>query len=524
MDMGTVQLEARNITKVYPNGVVANKDVNFSLVAGEIHALAGENGAGKSTLMKILFGMEQPSEGELKLEGQPVRFSSPQDAISRGLGMVHQHFMLVPSFTVTQNIILGIEPRKGLRIDYPEAVKRTKEISQKYNFALDPEQKVEALSVGMKQKVEILKALYRGAKILILDEPTAVLTPQETAELFIQLKKLKESGLTIVFISHKLGEVKEICDRITIMRAGKDMGVYRVADITEQEISRLMVGRDVVLRYEKEPTEPCPNVLDITGLTCRNENGKNILEDIRLCIQGGQILGVAGVDGNGQNDLVRAIMGENPVCSGTIKICGQETIGKSVHDIRGLGVGYIPEDRMAQGTAGDASISDNLIANRYDTLEVGSGRLLSAGKIRALAKRLIEAYSILCKNEEQKINMLSGGNMQKVVVARECSIHPKLLIAEQPTRGVDVGSAQFIHQNILRLRKERAAILLISADLNEVVELSDHLIVMFEGKIAAYFETPSQIGEEELGLAMLGIKKQPTEEIRRAFDEQGQTV
>lgn len=510
-------LEARNIIKVYPNGVVANKDINFSLLEGEIHALAGENGAGKSTLMKILFGMEQPSKGEILLKGRPVRFSSPQDAISHGLGMVHQHFMLVPSFTVTQNIILGIEPRKGLKINYAEATERTREISQKYNLAVEPEQRVEELSVGMKQKVEILKALYRGARILILDEPTAVLTPQETAELFAQLKSLKEDGFTIVFISHKLKEVKEICDRITIMRAGKDKGVYNVSDVTEQEISRLMVGRDVVLKYEKPQQDMSEKVLEIDNLTCKNENGKEVLKDISLSLRGGEILGVAGVDGNGQTQLVSAIMGTLPLCGGKITVRSEDLHGLNVRTIRDMGVAYIPEDRLSQGVADDASISDNLIANRYRTQDVGNGKVFDAKKIAELTGRLVKDYSILCKNGEQKVNMLSGGNMQKVVVARECSLAPKLLIAEQPTRGVDVGSAQFIHQNLLRLRDQQTAILLVSADLNEVVEISDHLIVMFEGEIVAYFEHPSEVGEEELGLAMLGIKRQPKEEIRGAF-------
>lgn len=516
-------LEARNITKVYPNGVLANKGVNFSVRAGEIHALVGENGAGKSTLMKILFGMEQASEGELLMNGAPIKFVSPQEAISHGLGMVHQHFMLVPSFTVAQNIILGIEPRKGLHINYAEASSRTREISQKYNLAVDPEQVVEDLSVGMKQKVEILKALYRGAKILILDEPTAVLTPQETTELFTQLKKLKDDGFTIVFISHKLKEVKEICDRVTIMRAGRDMGVYNVADVTEQEISKLMVGRDVVLKYEKSKIETVRNVLEITDVTYGNEK-KDILKEITLSVRAGEILGIAGVDGNGQTQLVSAIMGELHLRSGRITVAGRPTAGMKVRYIRDLGVAYIPEDRIEQGIAGDASIADNLIANRFDTVEVGSGKVHSAKKIQALSSALIENYSIVCKNSSQPVGMLSGGNMQKVVVARECSLTPELLIAEQPTRGVDVGAAQIIHQHLLRLREQNTAILLISADLNEVVELSDHLIVMFEGQIVAYFDHPSEVSEERLGLAMLGLETMPAEEIRRAFYADKQAV
>lgn len=518
--MEAALLEARNITKIYPNGVAANRNVNFSVQEGEIHALAGENGAGKSTLMKILFGMEQPSEGELRLRGQRLVFASPLEAIAHGIGMVHQHFMLVPSFTVAQNIILGTEPRQGLKIDYAEAMKKTREISIKYNLTVDLEQKVENLSVGMKQKVEILKALYRNAQLLILDEPTAVLTPQETAEFFVQLRKLKEAGMTIIFISHKLKEVKEICDRITIMRGGQDMGVYPVAEMSEQDISRRMVGRDVVLKYDKPPVAAsADSVLAVRDLCCQDARGKKLLSDVNLAVRGGEILGVAGVDGNGQTQLVKAIMGELPVYGGRIEIGGRSVAGIGVKGVRGLGTAYIPEDRISEGTAGEASIADNLIAGCYFRTEAGNGWLLSVPKITKLARKWIEDFHILCSGESQKVQMLSGGNMQKVVVARECSAEPRLLIAEQPTRGVDVGSAQFIHQNILRLRQENTAILLISADLNEVMELSDRLIVMYNGEVAAYFADPSQVSEEELGLAMLGLQKQPAEEIRRAFYE-----
>lgn len=515
--MDHILLEARNILKVYQNGVVANKNVNFALAQGEIHALAGENGAGKSTLMKILFGMEQPNSGELLSLGKSVCFTSPMDAIQHGMGMVHQHFMLVSSFTVVQNIILGVEPRKGFSINYAEAMRRVGDIAQKYNFKIDLSKPIENISVGMKQKVEILKALYRDAKILILDEPTAVLTPQETSELFAQLRNLKENGLTIVFISHKLNEVREICDRITIMRCGKTMGVFNVTDISEQEITRIMVGRNVCLKYDKPPQKTAGPVLLVRDLVCKNESGKNLLGGISFSIRGGEILGVAGVDGNGQSELAGILAGEMPSAGGDITILSSSAIGQSVRVIRSKGAAYIPEDRMSQGIAGDASISDNLIANRFNSHLTGNGIFLNSKKIALLSRDLIESFHITCTSETQKISMLSGGNMQKVVIARECSVSPKLLIANQPTRGVDVGSAEFIHQKLLHLRSEKTAILLISADLNEVIELSDRLIVLFEGNIFAYFENPSMITEEELGLAMLGLKKQSHEEIMRAY-------
>ncbi|MFE4713363.1 ABC transporter ATP-binding protein [Paenibacillus sp. NPDC056722] len=508
--MQTALLEMRGITKVYPNGVVANKDVHFSLRAGEIHAIAGENGAGKSTLMKIIFGMEEPSEGEIFIKGEKVRLQSPQDAIDRGIGMVHQHFMLVPSFTVAENMVLGMEPRRGVGINYAEAVRMTEETARKYNLAVNPKAKVEDLTVGMKQKVEILKALLRGAKILILDEPTAVLTPQETEELFRELTQLKEQGHTIVFISHKLKEVKAICDRITIMRSGRSEGVFQTADVTEQEISRLMVGRDVVLKYDKETAPDGGPVLTVEQLNVNDQQGKTLLTDINFAVHGGQIVGIAGVEGNGQTQLVEALTGglTGVSSSGAVKVKGKDILNSSLLDIRQQGVAYIPEDRMRQGAAGEASISDNLISTRYRSKEMNRGPFLNGSKIAALAASLVEEFKVRCSGPAQQIGMLSGGNMQKVVVARECSTGPDLLIAEQPTRGVDIGAAQFIHKKLLELRQAGSAVLLVSADLNEILEISDVLLVMYEGQIVASFEKPSAVSEEELGLYMLGIKRQ----------------
>ena len=518
--MGEVLLEMRNVTKVYPNGVMANDNVQFSLRQGEIHAIVGENGAGKSTLMKMMFGMEAPSEGDIVLRGEKVKLSSPQDAIDRGIGMVHQHFMLVPSFTVAENMVLGMEPKKGLGIDFAEAVRMTEDLSRKYNLAVSPRAKVEDLTVGMKQKVEILKALLRGAKILILDEPTAVLTPQETEELFRELKQLKEQGHTIVFISHKLKEVKAICDRITIMRAGRSEGVFRTEDVTEQDISRLMVGRDVVLKYDKRKTAYGQPVLAVRNFSLPGGDGRNVLTDVSFRIRAGEIVGIAGVEGNGQTPLVEALTGSLGAAgrdaSGTIAVKNTDIRGLSIRDIRRLGVSYVPEDRMRQGTAGEASIADNLISTSYGSKELRRGPLLSGRKIARLAASLVEQFKVRCSGPKQPIGMLSGGNMQKVVVARECSTNPELLIAEQPTRGVDIGAAQFIHRKLIELRDQGCGILLVSADLNEILELSDSLLVMYDGRIAAYFEDPSALSEEELGLYMLGINRHDPEQIGRA--------
>ena len=517
--MNEYVLELKNIMKLYSNGVVANKDVNFQLREGEIHAIVGENGAGKSTLMKILFGMEQPTSGEILFRGEKVEIESSNKAIDMGIGMVHQHFMLVPSFTVAQNMILGMEPKKGLKIDYNKAITMIDELSKKYNFKMDTNMRVMDLSVGMKQKVEILKALLRGAKILILDEPTAVLTPQETEELFTQLKSLKENGHTIIFISHKLREVKSICDRVTIIRKGMTKGTYNVSDVTEGEISNLMVGRDVILKYDKDQSEIGKASLRIKNLQCENLEGKRVLKDINFTVNKGRILGIAGVEGNGQRELINIITGQKKNFDGEVQFNGQDVKDMTIKDLHNYGMSYIPEDRMSQGVAGEALIKENLIANRYDSKELNDKYLLNMKKIDKLANEMIEEYDIVCKNSEQKIESLSGGNIQKVVVARECSVEPEVLIAEQPTRGVDVGAAEVIHKEIIKLRDRGTAVLLISADLNEAMELSDSLLVMFDGEIVAYIEDPSQITEDELGLYMLGIKKGRQEEIGRAVNE-----
>jgi len=508
-------LQMSKITKVYSNGIVANDGVDFSIKKGEIHSLVGENGAGKSTLMKILFGLEQPEDGEILLNGKSITINSPNSAIEHGIGMVHQHFMLVPSLTVAENIVLGSEPKKGLYTDINKAISDTEELSKKYNLIVDPTAKIQDLPVGIKQKVEILKALYRGAEILILDEPTAVLTPQETKELFEELHVLKDKGTTIVFISHKLQEIKELCDRLTIMRNGKSQGVFNVVDVSEADISRLMVGRDVILEVEKDTAVPQNVFLKVENLTVINDFGKNAVNNVSFSVRKGEILGVAGVEGNGQGELVEIITGLKKINFGEVLINKKSIKSLSVKDIRNLGTAHIPEDRMTYGVADAIDIEQNLISDKYDS-DKFTGKIFTKPKaIRDNSLKLIKEYNIKCGSPLQEVKMLSGGNIQKVVVAREFSSDPQLIIADQPTRGIDVGATEFIRKRLVALRDKGSAVLLVSADLNEVLELSDSLIVMYGGEITAYIEDTKSLSEEELGLYMLGINKQTPEEIGR---------
>ena len=520
MEQHDLVVQMKGITKVYPNGIAANQSVDFSVRRGEIHALMGENGAGKSTLMKMLFGLEQPTEGEILVNGEKVSLTSPMVAIAHGIGMVHQHFMLVPSLTVAENIVLGMVPKKsGVLIDVPKAVKLTQEYAERFNLAVNPDAKVMDIPVGMKQKVEILKAVVRGAKILILDEPTAVLTTQETAELFRELVHLKEQGYTIIFISHKLNEIKQITDRLTILRGGKSMGVYETASITEQGISRLMVGRDVVLDVQKDAAQPTDVVLKARDLHYTNEWNKKMLDGVSFDVRKGEILGVAGVEGNGQRELVDMLFDLKEPDEGTAYVNGEDIIHASQARIRDMGVSLVPEDRMTYGIADAASIEDNLISDRFEQRRFNHGPLFNMKAIHAESDKLIQDYTVLCKSGKQKVKMLSGGNIQKVVVAREFSSDPTLIIADQPTRGIDVGATEFIRKKLIELSRAGAAVLLVSADLNEVMELSDSLIVLYNGKIAAYFEDTSQLNDEMMGEYMLGLKRQSKEEIGRVCHE-----
>lgn len=515
-------LELRNIAKVYDNGVVANKNISIAFRAGEIHAIVGENGAGKSTLMKIIFGLEKPTNGQILYDGKEVEFQSPLDSIGIGIGMVHQHFMLIPSFTVLQNIVLGDEPTKFSFINHKQSRKKAEELAKQYNFQLSMDEKVADLGVGMKQKVEILKLLYKGAKVLILDEPTAVLTPQETEQLFAELKKFKENGHTIIFISHKLNEVKEISDRISVIRKGELISTHETKDVELEEISELMIGRKVEYAYEhlKKEVKEKQITLKMKHVTLANGN-VNALEDLNLIARSGEILGVVGVEGNGQTELVEVLFGYKKPTKGKISVLGKSLIGKKVKEIRDVAkVAYIPEDRMRQGIAATASIKENMISSFYDAKEFNHKLAMNHKKIDKLSDSLIDEFRVLCQSRETEIGSLSGGNIQKVVVAREYYSNPDFLIAEQPTRGVDVGSASFIHEKLIEMRNKNKAILLLSADLGEALAVSDKLIVMYEGQIVAYFNELSKVTEQELGLYMLGIKKQKKEEIERFMYEE----
>ncbi len=512
-------LVMENITKVYDNGVMANDNVCFSAEKGEIHAICGENGAGKSTLMKLLFGVEQPNQGRIILRGEEVKLTSPLKAIEMGIGMVYQHFVLVPSLTIAENVMLGIEPKKGIRFDKEKAVELTRAICEKYNFDIDPLAKIEDISVGVKQKVEIIKALIRGAEILILDEPTAVLTPQETKELFEQLKLLKEAGHTIIFISHKLNEVKYLCDRVTIIRHGRTMGTHNVADVTEADISRLMVGSDVELVISKTQAQPKDAVLRVKNLVTYNEVGKKTLNGVSFTVREGEILGIAGVEGNGQRALINMITGFGEGGSGEVSINGKDIRSLSIKQLRQEGLVHVPEDRNVMGVAKNMSIRENLISDKINLPRYNNRVTLNDEAIDADTNQWIKDFDVVCANSLQQVGMLSGGNVQKVVVARELTSYTKLIVCDQPTRGIDVGATEFIRKRLVQKRDEGNAILLVSADLGEVMNLSDKLIVMYGGEIVAYFPDVADITEEDLGFYMLGIKRMSAEEIGGAYVE-----
>lgn len=510
-------VEMENITKIYPNGVVANKDVNLRLREGEIHALMGENGAGKSTLMKILFGIEKATEGKILIRGEEIVIQNPMHAIELGIGMVHQHFMLDEELTVAENIILGMEPRKGISLDIKKANKMVKEYSDKYKFGLNPEDLVMDLDVGRMQKVEILKALIRGAKILIMDEPTAVLTPQETEELFEQLLLLKDNGHTIIFISHKLNEIKEICQNATVLRAGTSVGTFEVADTSIEELSRHMVGRDVVLEINKSPAQRGEKILEVKNLEYVDSQLNHKVNGISFTLSKGEILGVAGVEGNGQRELIDCITGLEQPTSGEILIKNEQvSYDNPTLDRRKRGMTHIPEDRLRYGSMANSTIVDNLVSNVYKSKDFNKGITLDYKKLGEYAEKLIRDFEIKTDSKQTPVRMLSGGNIQKVVAAREMDMDMDILVADQPNRGIDVGTAALIHEKIIEKRDSGVGVLLVSADLNEVMELSDSLIVLYDGKISAYFEDARELTEEELGLYMLGLKTMNEDEIKRA--------
>ena len=520
--MNEIILKLDNVTKVYPNGTVANRDINMEFEKGEIHSIVGENGAGKSTLMKVIFGIERPSSGHVYYKGEETHFNSSMDAIKAGIGMVHQHFMLIPSFSIVDNIILGDEPKKSIFIDQKEAAKRCQELSDKYDFELDVNAKVSTLSVAKRQKVEILKTLYRNAELIILDEPTSVLTPQETEKLFNQLRFFKEQGHTIIFISHKLEEVKQISDRISVIRNGVSKGTYLNEELTMEQLTNLIIGRDLdndMDRYKTHEDFNNAKALEIKDLYMER-NGKPVLNKVSFAVKNGEILGVAGVEGNGQQELVKCITGlEETAYTGSIRICGNEVNEFNIKKRRDEGMAYIPEDRMVDGVAGELPISDNLISTYYTREDINNKLFMDNKKIHEVSDNLIKTFAVKTKTADTPVNSLSGGNVQKVVVAREYNTNSQFMIAEQPTHGIDIGSAEFVHHKLIEMRNAGAGILLVSADLNEVMDLSDRIIVMFNGEIAGYFPDANNISESDLGMYMLGAKHQDAEEIGGALND-----
>lgn len=508
-------LRMENITKIYSNGFMANRDVNLVINEGEIHALVGENGAGKTTLMKILFGMENFQGGRILLDGKDANISSPLDAIAKGIGMVHQHFMQVPSLSVAENVTLGMEPAHGLVFDKKEAARITQDISDKYQLKVDAKERIADMGVGLRQKVEILKALVRKCRILILDEPTAVLTPQETQELFVQLKAMKQDGIAVIFISHKLEEVMSLCDRVTVLRHGHTVGSDVITALNPAKISRMMVGRDVVLEIQKEPPVPKENILKVEDLYYENAEGVMVVNGVSFGIRSGEIVGIAGVEGNGQNQVAELIAGMIHSLSGTISICGKKSNGKSVRKIREMGLAYISEDRMVYGCAPNLPIRENIMADRVYTKQFRKfGVFLDTKKINQTIDGLIQEFEIACDDRGQPVRMLSGGNIQKVIVAREFTSGAKLILANQPTRGIDVGTTEMIRKTLVRKsRLDGVATLLVSSDLNEILEVSDRLLVMKDGKIVAHFPVAGKVTADELGEYMLGVRRMEPEEM-----------
>ena len=496
-------IEMVGITKVYPSGVVANDSASLSINKGEIHAVAGENGAGKSTIMKVLYGAER-ADGDIFIDGKKVEITSPKAANALGIGMVYQHFMLVNQFPAYENIFFGIEKTNRFGVlKKNEMREKAQELCDTYDMPIDLDEPCGDMSVSNAQKVEILKVLARGANILILDEPTAVLTPQETEQLFRQLRLLKEDGYTVIIITHKLKEIKELCDRITIMRAGKTVGTYRVADITEAEISRLMVGRDVAVDTPKKPCAAGDVVLEVRNLSVKGKGDKLAVSDVSFFARRGEILCMAGVEGNGQQEVVSAVTGLLSSYTGDILIEGKNIRKKSIRKIRNLGLVHIPEDRLKTGCDAKSSIRDNMIS-----LDYYKNTVLGFLKFRKLNARCIDgikAYEVK-GGLHHRMSSLSGGNMQKVIVARELENDPVLVIADQPTRGVDIGAIEAIHKKLVGIRDEGKAVVLISADLAEVFRLSDRIIVFHEGRITADIRDVSSVDEIKLGRYMLGLE------------------
>ncbi|HEX5245771.1 MAG TPA: ABC transporter ATP-binding protein [Gaiellaceae bacterium] len=494
-------LEMRGIRKEFP-GIVANDDVSLDIRRGEVHALLGENGAGKSTLMNILYGLYKPDGGAILMHGKPVTFGSARDAIQAGIGMVHQHFMLIPVMTVAENIVLGVEPRNGVLLDEHGAERRVRELSEQFNLAVNPSSLVSDITVGQEQRVEILKALYRGADVLILDEPTAVLTPQEAQELFGIIRSLQADGKSIIFISHKLNEVLDIADRITVLRRGKAIETVPREGATEASLARAMVGREVLLRVERAPAQPGDVLLSVEDLQVVDDRGIPKVRGVSFDVRAGEIVGIAGVDGNGQTELIEAITGLRKVGSGAIRVAGREMHDASAREMLDIGVGHIPEDRQRRGLVLEFTIAENIALHDYAKPPDAKWGWLFPVRMIQHAATLIREFDVRGGGPLTRAGGLSGGNQQKVVVAREIARDPKVLIAAQPTRGLDVGAIEYLHRRIVAERDEGRAILLVSLELEEIFSLSDRILVVYEGEIVG--DHTGEVSEEQIGLEMLG--------------------
>ena len=500
-----MKLELRGITKRFP-GVVANDNVNLALNTGEVLSLIGENGAGKSTLMSVLYGMYKADEGDIVIDGETQVFTSPADAIAAGIGMVHQHFMLVPVFTVAENVVLGVEPTGALgKLDIDKARAMVREISDKYHLDLDPDAVIEDLPVGVQQRVEIVKVLLRDAKVVVFDEPTAVLTPSEIIEFFEIVKTLVSAGRGVVFITHKLKEALNIADRIAVLRRGKVVGEVDPKTATESQIAEMMVGRPVQLTVDKNSAKAGDVVLKVTDLTVLDADGRTHVENVSFEVHAGEIVGIAGVQGNGQTELVEALTGLRKAASGVIALDGKDLTHSDPRERHQMGMAHIPEDRQRQGLVGGLSVAENLVLTRYHDDQFSHGVLVDWDAANAIAEMLITEYDIRTPNKETGVGTLSGGNQQKVIVARELSRDLRLTIAAQPTRGVDVGSIEYIHSRIVKERDAGTAVLIVSTELEEVMALSDRLLVMYRGKVVAELD-PKKVTPMEVGLYMAGSR------------------
>ncbi len=502
-----IVLEMQHISKQFPN-VLANEDVSIQLKEGEIISLLGENGAGKSTLMNVLYGLYRPSAGKIILNDEEVEFSSPKDAIEKGLGMVHQHFMLVDNLSVTENIILGSEPGKAGIIDYKSARKEVAELSEKYHLEVEPDAIIESLSVGLQQRVEILKALYRKARILILDEPTAVLTPHEVDQLFLVIKKLRDSGVSMIIITHKLEEVKAISDRVYILRRGKCEGLRNTKDVTKEDLANLMVGREVVLTVHKEKKEVTgDSIFNLENVIVKNEKGINALDGLSLNVRPGEIVGIAGVDGNGQTELAEVLMGLCKLESGRIYYKGEDISELTTKQRRNKSISNVPADRHRFGLILPMTISENMVLGFHDEKPYVHGINLALDVIHNYSEKMVKDFDIRTPGVDIPAGNLSGGNQQKVILAREFSRNPDFLLVAQPTRGLDVGAIEYIHSQILKMRDRNVGILLISLELEEIFSLSDRILVLYEGKIVKEF-VPEETTDKEVGFYMTGGKKE----------------